>query len=98
MAARMRIALLAVIGSMALVSLAYGAGGVVSGGSDSSGGSPEGTGAGPLPAVPLVDAGGQARHGPCRHSHGGGGSQGSHGSHGAGPSNGSTAAPPANSY
>ena len=91
MAARMRIALLAVIGSMGLVSLAYGAGGMVGGDSSTAGGSPNGADAGPLPAVPLVDAGARPHRGPCRHGYG------SHGSHAPG-SDSSTAAPSADSY
>jgi hypothetical protein len=99
MTARTRIALLAVIGSIGLVSLAYGAGGMVGGGSpDASGGPSDGAGAaGPMPAIPQVDQGTKPRHrGPC---HRGQGRYGSHGSHGAGPStDGTTAPPPADSY
>ena len=94
MTARMRTALLAVVASLGLVSLAYGMGGMVGGGSSPASGGPSG-GAGPAhPEFRLVDAqSGQSipHKRPCRHRHDGGDS--------AGPSDdGTTAAPPADSY
>ena len=94
MTARMRTALLAVVASLGLVSLAYGMGGMVGGGSSpAAGGSPGGAGAGPS-HFRLVDAenGQRTPHKwPCRHRHDGGES--------AGPSDdGTTAAPTADSY
>ena len=76
MTARMRTALLAVVASLGLVSLAYGMGGVVGGGSSSAaGGSPSGAGAGPshFRLVDATDGQSTPHKRPCRHRHDGGG-------------------------
>ena len=90
MTARMRTALLAVVASLGLVAVAYGAGNVVGGGSsDAADGAPaKAVRSAPPMSFGAADHAGPRRHNRCPHMNDGGGSGGSTGS-----SDYSTAAP-----